>query len=158
MANYAGFWRRVGAYIIDAILLNIVASIITSELGIDNGMGAVMSGDPEAIAAASSVASTGTLLNVVIALAYFAGMESSSWQATLGKKVLGMVVTDLDGNRISLPRAIGRYFAKILSAIILLIGFIMVAFTEKKQGLHDMIAGTLVHVGQPTAGGAQVFE
>ena len=57
---------------------------------------------------------------------------------------LGMKVTDLAGNRISFLRATGRYFAKIISALILFIGFIMVAFTEKKQGLHDMIAGTLV--------------
>jgi uncharacterized RDD family membrane protein YckC len=71
-------------------------------------------------------------------------MESSARQATLGKMALGIVVTDLDGNRIGFGRATGRYFAKILSALILLIGFIMAAFTQKKQGLHDIIAGTLV--------------
>jgi uncharacterized RDD family membrane protein YckC len=71
-------------------------------------------------------------------------LESSSMQATLGKMALGLKVTDLNGKQISFGKATGRYFAKIISAIILLIGFIMVAFTEKKQGLHDMIAGTLV--------------
>jgi len=71
-------------------------------------------------------------------------MESSARQGTIGKSLLGLRVTDFEGNRISLLRAVGRYFAKIISAFILLIGFIMVAFTEKKQGLHDMLAGTLV--------------
>lgn len=158
--NYAGFWRRVGAYLIDAILLGIVTSILGSVLGMPMGMGAmssVLSGDPQAIAAAQAGGNLGNLLSLIIGVAYFAGMESSSHQATLGKKALGMVVTDLAGNRISLGRAIGRYFAKIVSAIILCIGFIMVAFTEKKQGLHDMIAGTLVHIGQPTVGNAETF-
>lgn len=160
MANYAGFWRRVGAYLIDAILLGIVTSILGSITGMPMGaaaMSAVMSGDPAAIAAAQSGGNLGNLISIIIGVAYFAGMESSSHQATLGKKVLGMVVTDLSGNRLSLGRAIGRYFAKIVSAIILCIGFIMVAFTEKKQGLHDMIAGTLVFVGQPTVTNADTF-
>jgi uncharacterized RDD family membrane protein YckC len=71
-------------------------------------------------------------------------MESSSKRATLGKMALGIIVTDLEGKRISFGRATGRFFSKILSGIIIYIGFIMVAFTDKKQGLHDMIAGTLV--------------
>ena len=71
-------------------------------------------------------------------------LESSANQATVGKMALGIQVTDLQGNRISFGRALGRTLAKILSGLILLIGYIMAAFTEKKQGLHDMIAGTLV--------------
>jgi uncharacterized RDD family membrane protein YckC len=71
-------------------------------------------------------------------------MESSSWQATLGKKALGMEVTDMEGRRIGFGRATGRTFGKIISAFILYIGFLMAAFTEKKQALHDMIAGCLV--------------
>jgi uncharacterized RDD family membrane protein YckC len=161
MENYAGFWRRVGAYVIDVILLGLVTSVLGSVLGMPMGMGAmssVMSGDPAAIAAAQASGNLGNLISIIVGVAYFAGMESSSHQATLGKKVLGMVVTDLDGNRISLMRAIGRYFAKIISAVILCIGFIMVAFTARKQGLHDMIAGTLVYVGQPTGGRADTFN
>jgi uncharacterized RDD family membrane protein YckC len=73
-------------------------------------------------------------------------MESSSKQATLGKMALGIIVTDLEGQRISFGKATGRHFSKIVSGIILYIGFIMVAFTEKKQGLHDMMAGCLVVV------------
>jgi uncharacterized RDD family membrane protein YckC len=75
---------------------------------------------------------------------YEAFMESSSYQATLGKMIFGMKVTDLNGNRISFERATGRHFAKWLSAMILGIGYLMVAFTERKQGLHDLLAGTLV--------------
>lgn len=80
----------------------------------------------------------------VIGWLYSAIMESSRFQGTLGKIVLGIRVTDLSGQRVGFGRATGRYFAKILSAMIFCVGFLMVAFTEKKQGLHDMIASTLV--------------
>jgi len=75
---------------------------------------------------------------------YFALMESSSRQATLGKMVIQARVTDEDGERISFRQATLRYFAKAISALILCIGFIMIAFTERSQGLHDKIAHTLV--------------
>jgi uncharacterized RDD family membrane protein YckC len=134
--GYAGFWRRVAAYLIDSILVGIVSGGV----GLVIGMVAGASGGD----VGPGVNAAAQLLSILIAVAYFAGMESSTSQATLGKMALGCKVTDLNGRRISLGRAIGRYFAKILSAIIFLIGFIMVAFTQKKQGLHDMIAGTLV--------------
>jgi len=75
---------------------------------------------------------------------YEAAMESSSKQATLGKMALGLKVTDEQGRRISFGRATARYFSKIISGMILLIGYIMAGFTARKQALHDMIAGTLV--------------
>jgi len=84
------------------------------------------------------------LIRTVLNWLYYALLESSAWQATLGKKALGLEVTDLEGRRISFGRATGRFFAKMISALILWIGFIMAGFTEKKQALHDMIAGTLV--------------
>jgi uncharacterized RDD family membrane protein YckC len=72
-------------------------------------------------------------------------MESSVRQATFGKSVMSLRVTDDGGQRISFGRATGRFFAKIVSGMVpLLIGYIMAAFTEKKQALHDLIAGTLV--------------
>jgi uncharacterized RDD family membrane protein YckC len=71
-------------------------------------------------------------------------MESSAWQATLGKKILGLKVTDLSGNRITFARASGRFFGKILSGMILGIGFLMAGFTARKQALHDILAGCLV--------------
>jgi uncharacterized RDD family membrane protein YckC len=83
-------------------------------------------------------------IRTVLNWLYYALLESSTWQATLGKKALGLEVTDVEGRRISFGRATGRFFAKIISALILFIGFIMAGFTERKQALHDMIAGTLV--------------
>jgi uncharacterized RDD family membrane protein YckC len=120
--RYAGFWKRFVAYLIDGIILGIVGAILTSQM---------------------DEAAAGTV-TTILGWLYFAGMESSSRQATLGKSVLGIYVTDIDGNRISFLRATGRYFAKILSGLILGIGYIMAAFTARKQALHDMIASTLV--------------
>ena len=84
------------------------------------------------------------MVTIAASWLYEALMESSSYQSTLGKMIFGMKVTDLYGNRISFARATGRHFAKILSGMILCIGFIMVGLTERKQGLHDLLAGTLV--------------
>jgi len=82
---------------------------------------------------------------VVMVWLYYAGMESSVYQGTLGKMALGLMVTDLEGRRITFGRASGRYFAKIISGLIPLgIGYAMAGFTEKKQALHDMIASCLV--------------
>ena len=75
---------------------------------------------------------------------YFALMESSAKGATLGKLALGLRVTDLNGNRISFARATGRYFGKIVSGMILMIGYLMAGFTQQKQALHDIMAGCLV--------------
>lgn len=84
------------------------------------------------------------LLMILEVWLYFAFMESSQSQATLGKKVLGLKVKDTVGNRITFGRATGRHFGKVVSGLILCIGFIMAGFTAKKQALHDYIAGTLV--------------
>lgn len=83
-------------------------------------------------------------LFVVAAWLYEAWTTSSSWQGTVGKKVFRLKVTDQAGNRISFGRSTGRFFAKFLSRALMHIGFIMIAFTERKQGLHDMLAGTFV--------------
>jgi uncharacterized RDD family membrane protein YckC len=152
--SYAGFWRRLCAYLIDAVVLGVGASLVMVLLlaagvpllenvegpGLAKGMSAYAShaADPTALGDA-----------VLIGLAllewlYFAGFESSAWQGTPGKRALGLKVTDLAGRRISFGRATGRFFAKIISTAILLIGFIMAAFTERRPALHDRIAGTLV--------------
>ena len=80
----------------------------------------------------------------VIFWLYFAGFESSARQATPGKRFLGIMVTDMAGNRITFGAATGRCIGKFFSAVILGIGFIMIIFTNHKQGLHDKIAATLV--------------
>ncbi len=141
-AGYGGFWIRVVAAIIDAIILRIVVAPVGLIFG-GLGMAGMMSGLPHAGLAVLGGGVTFILL-VFGSWLYEAFMESSSYQATLGKMIFGMKVTDLNGNRISFERATGRHFAKWLSAMILGIGYIMVGFTERKQGLHDLIAGTLV--------------
>ena len=130
---YGGFWIRVLAYLIDGILLTIVYGIVARLLGIDIFESDWRHYDP-----------LGNLLSLVIGWLYFALLESSERGATVGKMVMGLRVVTSDGQRLSFVNATGRYFAKILSAIILCIGFIMIAFTDKKRGLHDIIAGTLV--------------
>ena len=92
----------------------------------------------------SHIDPTTNLLSLAVAWLYFALMESSERGATVGKMAMGLRVVSNDGKRISFMNATGRYFAKILSAMIFCIGFIMIAFTDRKRGLHDMIASTLV--------------
>ena len=84
------------------------------------------------------------LVNVAAGWLYYSLMESSKTQATLGKMALSLKVTDLEGNKISFGRATGRYFGKIISGMIMMIGYILAGITEKKQALHDMMAGCLV--------------
>ena len=147
--EYAGFWLRFVALIIDIIALTIVTLPIRLAVfgmfGIRHAMGPAFGRRPEMLFATILPALFLLLsINFVINLLYFSLMESSAWQATLGKKALGLAVTDLEGRRISFGRAVGRWLAKIISSLTLLIGYIMAGFTEKKQALHDMIAGTLV--------------
>ena len=143
--GYGGFWIRVVAAIIDAIILRVVVAPVGMIFG-GLGMAGMMSGIPHA---GLHILGGGITIILVIfgSWLYEAFMESSSYQATLGKMIFGMKVTDLNGNRISFERATGRHFAKWLSAMILGIGYIMVGLTERKQGLHDLLAGTLVRRG-----------
>lgn len=125
--TYAGFWKRFVAFVIDAILIAVAAGIVGLSIDVEF--------DPWESQSA---------VQVVVLWLYFALMESSKWQATVGKMALGLRVTDTAGRRLTFGRASGRLFAKYISGAIAMIGFIMAAFTEKKQALHDMIAGTLV--------------
>ncbi len=141
-AGYGGFWIRVVAAIIDAIILRVVVAPVSMAFG-GLGMAGMMTGLPH-----TGLALLGGGVTLILLIfgswLYEAFMESSSYQATVGKMIFGMKVTDLNGNRISFANATGRHFAKWLSGMILGIGYIMVAFTERKQGLHDLLAGTLV--------------
>ena len=147
---YAGFWLRVVAYIIDGILLGVVMWIVNLALGIgaisDPAQMAQMT-DEQAMELMGTMGRNlviSQILGVLLYLVYWSAMESSAKQATLGKMVVGIRVTDANGGRLSFGHALGRTAAKFISAIILCIGFLMVAFTERKQGLHDRRAGTLV--------------
>jgi uncharacterized RDD family membrane protein YckC len=104
-----------------------------------------------AIPAVLSVMGLSVTISLVVGWLYEALMTSSSKQATLGKMVFGLVVTDTQGARLSFLHATGRHFAKFLSGMTLFIGYIMAGFTERKQALHDFIASTYVLKGKPTA-------
>jgi len=134
---YSGFWRRAWAWLIDSVVFYAVIVIVGIVVGLVAG------------AVAGKGAGLGVREGVLIGLLfvpwlYYALMESSSVQATVGKLVAGIKVTDEAGRRITFGRATGRYFAHILSGFTLGVGYAMVVFTRHRQALHDMIAGTFV--------------
>lgn len=146
--GYAGFWLRFVAWIIDFIVLWIVSTFITLPLVAASGLRNMILNhppqSPEELIAFFGMFSKFIILGIVIKWLYYALLESSAWQATIGKKTLGLEVTDMAGRRISFARATGRFFGKVISGIILFIGYIMAGFTAQKQALHDMMAGCLV--------------
>ena len=167
---YAGFWRRFAAYLIDELLIGAVTFFLLLPIYLIFGIGifAIDNMDkyhnysavtvfqyyedditPAVVFGIIFIALIIGITSLIIQWLYFALMESSSRQATLGKMALGLKVTDMRGNRVTFARATGRYFGKIVSGLILNIGYIMAAFTERKQALHDMMANCLVIVDPP---------
>jgi uncharacterized RDD family membrane protein YckC len=151
--EYAGFWLRFVAYLIDGFVSGLAFLILLIPLFILTGAGAALSriGSGEDIdndlAAFLSIGFVFGFFGIIFLVSwlYHALSESSSWQATLGKKMLNLKVTDMSGQPISFGRASGRFFAKIITGMIpLMIGYIIAGFTEKKQAIHDMIASCLV--------------
>jgi uncharacterized RDD family membrane protein YckC len=141
--RYGGFWIRFVAAIIDGIIVQAVVMPLSFVAGGMSGFAGVMGGIPrEGLPILGGFIGFG--IGVFGGWLYEALMESSTRQATLGKMIFSMKVTDLNGNRISFGQATGRHFAKWLSTLILCIGYIMAGFTDRKQALHDMVAGTLV--------------
>jgi uncharacterized RDD family membrane protein YckC len=130
--DYAGFWLRFLAYFIDSMILSVVYIIVYAIIG------------------AVEVLQLYILMPFIIPGAflfvwlYYALMESSKSQATIGKMALSIKVTDMNGNRPSFGKTTGRFFGKIISVLILYFGFFMAGWTEKKQALHDMMADALV--------------
>jgi uncharacterized RDD family membrane protein YckC len=150
---YAGFWLRFVAYIIDGVICGLTFLILLVPLFILTGAGAALSKISSGEDISDDVAAflgLGFLFGFfgiifLVSWLYYALSESSSWQATLGKKMLDLKVTDMGGQPISFGRASGRFFARIISHLIPLgIGYILAGFTEKKQAIHDMIASCLV--------------
>ena len=149
---YAGFWLRVVAYIIDGLIIGVIFGVLFL-IGIAFvGIGSMETmargmhnGDAEPPVALVLMLIFIFFLSIVASWIYYAYLESSPNQGTLGKMALGLIVTDVQGRRISFGHATGRFFAKIITGLIPLgIGYMMAGFTEKKQALHDMIAATLV--------------
>lgn len=135
--RFGGFWLRFFALLIDTVIVAIIRfavvfatilAITSGDIDIDESSGMVI----------------GLIIGFLVDWIYFAAGESGHSQGTVGKRAMSLAVTDLNGDRITFGRASGRYFSKILSGLFFGIGYLMVTFTEKKQGLHDMMAGTLV--------------
>ena len=165
-SDYAGFWLRLVASLVDGVVLVVAGLLILKPILLLFGINypsfeshsreliEFLKENPNASFTEILETALGMSINdyIIIVITsgimrwlYFAIMESSSKQATLGKMSLRLQVTDMDGNRITFLRATGRHFGKIISALIFLVGFIMAGFTEKKQALHDMMAGCLVY-------------
>jgi uncharacterized RDD family membrane protein YckC len=152
----AGFWKRFAAYIIDGLVIGIPLAIISTFI-----IGAILYAniDAEVLSDPNMVEAELTdeelfavlkayglvlLVNFIAAILYYAGLHASKWQATIGKKLLGLKVVSMQGERISFWRSLGRFLAQSFLSPIFMIGYIIAAFTEKKQALHDLIAGTMV--------------
>jgi uncharacterized RDD family membrane protein YckC len=148
--RYGGFWIRFVAIIIDGIILAVVGGIIGFPIRMLLGVSAVsvaQSQDPSAVMAAlpamMGMIGVSVLINLVVSICYDIWFVHNKG-GTIGKLALGLQIINLDGSRLSYGQAVGRYFAKILSAIILYIGFIMAGLDSEKRALHDRICNTLV--------------
>jgi uncharacterized RDD family membrane protein YckC len=142
---YAGFWLRALALLIDSLVLAIPAFAIVIFAVMFLGLEPP---PPEALEA-GTMPPMGFFLPmeamfITVHWLYFALMESSSWQGTLGKRALGVGVSDIHGRRITFGRASGRFFGKLVSGMTFLVGYLMAAFTERKQALHDIMAECVV--------------
>jgi uncharacterized RDD family membrane protein YckC len=138
--TYANFWIRFVALLIDSLLMSMLTGLALLALDLP------LLPDLHDYEARLKM----NFINMVVGWLYYAGFESSNYQATPGKQLMGIFVTDTEGYPITFGRATGRYFGKLLSGLILLIGYIMAAFTPRRQALHDLISRTLVlrHPGQ----------
>lgn len=140
---YAGFWKRLAAAWIDILVTYAVLMIYGLSYVFVFLLPEFTSATPREFIG-ENINLYGYSITLAITWLYFAVFESSKKQATLGKLAVGIKVTDLNGNRIGFGRASGRFFGKFISATIIGIGYLMAAFTKRKQGLHDMMAGCLV--------------
>jgi len=145
--NYAGFWIRFVAIFIDGIVLSLVF-VPTFMLFYmpENGFLELAQNpnDFDALITYYSSLAGFSIMEFIISLLYFSIMQSAMYQATLGKMAVGIIVVDENGNKMKFGRAVGRNLAKIVSGIILNIGYLIAAFDSRKQALHDKIAGTFV--------------
>jgi uncharacterized RDD family membrane protein YckC len=146
--RYGGFWIRLLAGILDSIVLflllsaiaYIVANFFPSYAKLFQNPHHLITGDVDA----PMVGPVAQLTPIVVSLLYYSILQSSPWQASVGMKGCGLKITNDKYERISFLRALGREIAVYLSIFILFIGFFMIAFTKKKQALHDLIADTYV--------------
>ena len=142
-AQYAGFWRRWAAWTLDTVIVGYFSNYFyfafVGQLQMQSGL----ADDPVRMIGIARIYQV--VFSISLGWAYFAGMESSPLQATVGKLTVGLFVTQENGERISFGQATGRFFGKIISSLTLCIGFMMAGWTSRKQALHDIMAGTFVH-------------
>ncbi|HEY9112171.1 MAG TPA: RDD family protein [Rhodanobacteraceae bacterium] len=141
---HAGFWRRAVALLIDCLVFSAIHWIIVLCFGIWIMVPWALLGGGHGPAMAELVDIALQPFGIVVVWLYFAVCESSRWRATLGKLALGLQVTDEYGRRIGFARASGRYFGKFVSVFTLGIGFLLAAWTARRQALHDSMAGCCV--------------
>ena len=134
--EYAGFWRRLLSFLIDLLILWVPASAFRWSASYFDIAGITL----ELI--------DFSYVSFVWAL-YYGLMESSQFQATLGKRVLRLKVTSYSGDRISFWNAVGRFLGQIIAVLPLGIGIFMIGWTKRKQGIHDMLANCLVIRDEP---------
>ena len=150
--NYAGFWLRFVAWVIDKIILGIIQWIIIVPILAAVGFASTFSlsdfQNVEDAAAMVAIIMSGVAIIAVVMAAvgilYHSFFESSKTQGSLGKMALGLIVIDTEGQKLTFGKAAVRNLCKIISDITMSIGYIVAGFTDKKQALHDLIAGTLV--------------
>jgi len=134
---YATTWKRFVAVFVDGIILKVLsAAVFMAVLAVSSPA------DSPVIESFFELLDPG--LSLLMYLAYYTVLESSEAQATLGKRLVGIRVTDLEGRRLSFGRAFGRACARFLSYLSFGIGLLIQPFTERKQALHDLLAGTIV--------------
>jgi uncharacterized RDD family membrane protein YckC len=153
---YAGLGRRFVAFIVDFIIILLFDLVAMAVLGLTRGIqnsyfyfvqhvpADQLTTEGTMAAMYGSILAAYGIVLIVIPWLYFAGFESSRSQATPGKLLMHIVVTDMTGNKPTFARVTLRHFAKFVSALIIFIGFLMIGLTQKRQGLHDRIAGCLV--------------
>jgi uncharacterized RDD family membrane protein YckC len=141
---YAGFWRRWAALFLDQLIISIPLATVFGIVSAVVSLGAAGSNGEPNVGLIIGLESVYYLVYFGVAFYYFAWQESSAAQATIGKRALGIKVTDGNGRRISFKHAAGRWFAASLSYLSMYIGYAMAGFTERKRALHDIVANTLV--------------
>lgn len=127
-AIYASFWERFAASFLDGLIIGIPQFLIYYLID-----GSFL-----------NASYTSRIIGLILAWMYAAALESGPHQATFGKRAMNIKVTNMQGERISFGQATGRHFGKWISFIIILIGYLMMLWDDKKQTLHDKMAGTLV--------------
>jgi uncharacterized RDD family membrane protein YckC len=157
LEDYAGFWKRLGAWIIDYVILLVPITIIALNMGataaFEHFLTQIQGGTLPALAATeyAKAVRPASLAALVLGFVYYVIFEASKWQATPGKMLVGLRVTDLDGRRLGIGRSLARNAVRlvnVITALIPVICYLAVAWTARKQGLHDMLAKTLVLNGR----------